>query len=70
MNTKELALKGIIIGRIDKIILALEDHNLSAVCRKTGISYVVLQRFMQGKTARPSLDTIARLEAYLGYRVN
>lgn len=45
----------------------LEDHNLSAVAEKTGLSVDTLYRFMQGGT--PSLTTLEKLDAYLKRKV-
>jgi DNA-binding phage protein len=41
----------------------LNDRNLAAVARVTGISYSALYRFAQG--AEPRFDLVARLAAYL-----
>jgi transcriptional regulator with XRE-family HTH domain len=43
----------------------LKDRTLKVVANRTGVSYINLLRFLQGKTANPSFNMIAKLSDYL-----
>ena len=43
----------------------LEDRNLMAVMRRTGISYGTLHNIAKGKDANPSYEILKRLSDYL-----
>lgn len=49
---------------LNEIKAKLEDLNLSAVSRKTGISYTTLFAIKTGSSKNPSYETVAKLAAY------
>jgi DNA-binding phage protein len=52
----------------DEIREFLQDHNLTAVAEKTGLSTDTLYRFMAGGT--PSVPTLQALDTYIKSKVN
>jgi DNA-binding phage protein len=44
----------------------LEDRNLSAVARNTGLPYTAIYHLMNDGGIRPSTDVVEKLSEYLG----
>lgn len=50
---------------LDQIRAALQDRNLSAVARATGVAYNTLYAIARRPDVNPSYRTVATLSAYL-----